>query len=417
MRIALVNQAYPPMISGVSFFIQYLAEGMADRGHDLLVVAASESGVENQSRQDRLEIVRLKSSPNPLRANHHYVSWAYRRLLKILADFRPDVIHLHDASTIGLAGVLAGKKLGIPTALTAHQLPWFVASYMPNVPALKTTVERMLWDYVRWLEANLQALISPTETIADTIQQFSGSRPVVIPNGIDLDRFNPAPAEEGERLRLCSRFALDPDRPVILHVGRLDVDKQVDLVVRAAAQVLDRSNAQLIVAGDGRQREHLIELARRLGIERETRFPGFVSSTGDLPGLYRVADVFVTASEIEVQPLVLLEALASGLPVVAVRATSIPEVVREGVNGHLVKPKDTSALAEGILGLIADPDRARGMGRRGREAATHYSMDVSVEKHETFYASLSARGRNSSAFIRAENLRRLYDRVISTWQN
>jgi len=417
MRIALVSQAYPPMVSGASFFMEYLARGMAARGHEVLVIAASDSGVAKNIREEKLEIVRLKSSPNPLRANHHYVSWAYRKLIQNLTTFKPEVLHLHDASTIGLAGVLAGKKLGIPTVLTAHQLPWFVASYMPHLPALKVRVERMLWDYVRWLEANTQAIISPTQTIANTIEQYSGARPIVIANGIDIGRFHPEPAYAGERIDLCKKYGLDPDRPVILHVGRLDVDKQVNLVVRAAAQVLLGSDAQLVVAGDGRQRENLVELAKRLGIEKETRFPGFVSSTGDLPGLYRVANVFVTASEIEVQPLVLLEALASGLPVVAVRATSIPEVVEDGVNGYLVPPKDTVGLAERMLLLIGDSVMAREMGLRGRVLAIGYSMAISIEKHEAFYASVSARGRFPAAYIRAESLRKFYDRFMNTWQN
>ncbi|HUF39248.1 MAG TPA: glycosyltransferase [Anaerolineales bacterium] len=416
MRIAFINQAYPPMVSGVSFFMEYLAQGMVKRGHDVLVIAASEIGSAKHTRQERLEIVRLRSSPNPLRANHHYVSWAYRRVLRNLMEFKPDVIHLHDSSTIGLAGVLAGKKLGIPTALTAHQLPWFVASYMPNLPSLKVRVERVLWDYVRWLGANVQALISPTETIADTIEQYAGTRPTVIANGIDLERFRPEPAGEHEGEHLCRKYGLDPALPVILHVGRLDVDKQVDLVVRAAAKTLRRSKGQLMVAGDGRQREHLVNLAARLGIGDAAHFPGFVSSTGDLPGLYRLASVFVTASEIEVQPLVLMEAVASGLPVVAVRATSIPEIVADGVNGCLVPPKDTTALADRIVDLIENPELARRMGLRGREISAGYSMDVSVEKHEAFYAALTARGRIPAAFIRAENLRKLYDRVISVWQ-
>jgi glycosyltransferase involved in cell wall biosynthesis len=286
---------------------------------------------------------------------------------------------------------------------------------MPDLPALKDRVERMLWDYFRWLDANTQTLISPTETIAGTIEKFSGRRPAVIPNGINIDRFRPEPLDPGERSRTYTRFDLDPDRPVVLHVGRLDVDKQVDLVIRAAAKVLRQSDAQLVIAGDGRQRDNLEDLARRSGIAQDTRFPGFVSSTGDLPALYRIGNAFVTASEIEVQPLVLLEALASGLPVVAVRATSIPEVVKEGVNGYLVEPKNTDALAERILALIRDPQKAKQMGLHGRSVASAYSMAVSVEKHEAFYANLAAGGRVPSAEIRSENLRKFYDRFIGSW--
>lgn len=417
MKIALVSQAYPPMVSGASIFVQNLATGLAGRGHEILVLAASESGLPTASRQGGLTVVRLKSSPNPLRANQHYVTWAYRRLHTQLAEFRPDVLHLHDATTLGLASMLAGRKLGIPAVLTAHQLPWFVVSYMPDLPALKLTVERVLWDYCRWLDNNLQAMISPTKTIAGTIEQFAGVEPVVIANGIDLDRYSPEPAEQGERERLLRAYGLDPDRPIILHVGRLDVEKQADLVVQAAADVMRQSDAQLLVAGDGRQRDSLVALAEQLGIGASAHFPGFVSAAGDLAGVYRLADVFVTASEIEIQPLVLLEALASGLPVVAVRATSIPEVVIEGVNGHLVPPKDTAAMAARILDLLGDPSRARQMGLHGRSLALEYSIDSSVTKHEALYARLAAHGWNPAGQGGTRQLRKIIDRFRDGMQD
>ena len=127
--------------------------------------------------------------------------------------------------------------------------------------------------------------------------------------------------------------------------------------------------------------------------------------------------MFVTASEIEIQPLVLMEALASGLPVVAANATSIPEIVQDGINGYLVPPKDTGAMAGRILQLIGDSGLGREMGLKGRELAAGYSMEISVEKHEDFYSALAARGRLPARDVRAQNLRKIYDRFINAWQN
>ena len=118
----------------------------------------------------------------------------------------------------------------------------------------------------------------------------------MISNGINLHTFNPDPPDPGERETLCLRYGLDLDLPVVLHVGRLDLDKQVNLVIRASAQAINQVDAQLLIVGDGRQREELNKLCANLGIEKFCHFPGFVETDDDLPGLYRLAAVFVTAS-------------------------------------------------------------------------------------------------------------------------
>ncbi len=184
--------------------------------------------------------------------------------------------------------------------------------------------------------------------------------------------------------------AIDPERPIILHVGRLDTDKRVEIVVRAAAKVMKKIDAQLLVIGDGEHHEGLVNQAQQLGIGKRSHFPGFVSPTGDLPDLYRLATVFATASEIETQGLVLLEALASGLPVVAVDATCIPELVIDGENGFLVSPRDTDAMADRLGTIISNPSLAEQMGRVGCIVVQEHSSTTALNKHEVLYQELHA---------------------------
>jgi 1,2-diacylglycerol 3-alpha-glucosyltransferase len=125
-----------------------------------------------------------------------------------------------------------------------------------------------------------------------------------------------------------------------------------------------------------------------LGIRHLSHFPGFVPATGDLPGLYRLASVFITASEIETQSLVVLEAAATCLPVVAVRTAAAPEVMEDGVNGYLVAPRDIDAMADRLVLLLRDPVEARAMGQAGRAMVERHSLDRSIEAHEELYRSL-----------------------------
>jgi glycosyltransferase involved in cell wall biosynthesis len=178
---------------------------------------------------------------------------------------------------------------------------------------------------------------------------------------------------------------------VIAHVGRIDAEKQVDLVVRAMAQVVRSTDAQLLIVGDGRRREEIIRLCEELGIRDHCRFPGFVAPGGDLSGLYRLSAVFVTASEVETLSSVVLEASASGLPVVAVQASSMPELVQDGTTGYLVAPGDVAAMADRIATLLRHPTQAKGMGHAGRAVAEQHALDKTIEAHERLYRSLASR--------------------------
>ena len=389
MRIAYICQSYPPMISGASLVVQRLAEGMAARDHIVLVMTASERGEAYTEEFNNLKVRRLRAFQNPLRVDQSFSLWDRNRISGEFKEFKPQILHLHDPLSLGMAGLVTAHRLQIPVALTLHQVPRFVSAYLPNVPALQNTVESGLWSYGRWFLQQCEKVIVPSHAIAEEIHSHDIQRPNVISNGVDLHAFNPDPPDPGERETLCLRYGLDPDLPVVLHVGRLDVDKQVNLVIRAVAQAINQVGAQLLIVGDGRQREELIELCANLSIGKICHFPGFVETDDDLPGLYRLAAVFVTASEIETQGLVILEAMASGLPVVAVKATCIPELVQEDVNGYLSQPGELEQMSAQVLRILMSPDRAKEMGRVSRVLTQEHSIDRSIDNHEVLYQSLN----------------------------
>ena len=153
--------------------------------------------------------------------------------------------------------------------------------------------------------AQFDRVVIPSQTIAEEVCAYIHCEPVVISNGIDLSRFSPFQDAPDEEECLCRKYGLDPAAPVLLHVGRLDADKNVELLIRAAAQALDLVEAQLVVAGHGKQRSALQGLCADLGISARTHFLGYIDQEGDLPSLYRMATVFATASEIEIQGTVI----------------------------------------------------------------------------------------------------------------
>ena len=387
MKIAYLCQSYPPMISGAALVVQRLAHGIANAGHEVTVLCASDETRSYKSRSANIDIVHLHSIRNPLRVQQRFVPWSQAEIAANLETFSPDIIHFHDTFLIALSGLQAARRLPHPTAkiITIHQLPWFVSMYLPP---LRKTVEAVLWKYATNLLKSFDEVITPSEMIAEIVRVHASRCPMVISNGIDLECFTPNSQFQGEGEILRRKYQLDPDFPIILFVGRIDPDKQVDLLVRAFAEVLHSVAAQLLIVGSGTCLDKISELTKELQIHHLCHFPGFVSSAGDLPGLYRLSSIFCTTSLVEIQSSVVLEAAATGLPVVAFRSSSMPEFVSDGESGYLVKPQDITAMADRIVWLIQNLQQARAMGQAGLRIVLKHSLKHSIDAHLTLYESL-----------------------------
>lgn len=385
MRIAYLAQSYPPMVSGAAVVAEKLANEMAKRGHQVLVIAASDKDQPYITLQKNLTVLRLRSTYNPLRVGQRFLLLPRRTVLQALDEFQPDVIHSHEPLQMGWLGITYARCAWIPITLTVHQLPGFVASYLPQF--LRPIVEKGLWAYARWLLRRFTSVITPTKSIATFIHQVTGLEMNVISCGLDLQTFHPPLSADVERATR-QKWNLPPRVPIILHVGRLDTDKHADRVIRTAAQTLCHTDAHLLMVGDGRQKKHLIQLCRDLGIEERVHFTGYVSISQGLPDLYRVANVFVTTSEIETQGIVLLEAAASGLPLVAVYATCIPEIVYDGANGYLTQSGDAYAMSMSLTKILTDPRMAACMGRVSRALAEGHPNQETFDEHERIYQKM-----------------------------
>jgi glycosyltransferase involved in cell wall biosynthesis len=286
--------------------------------------------------------------------------WPQHQIETLVQSFQPDIVHLHEPLALGICGLKAAKTIHTPVVLTLHQLPWFVTKYTKSLD-----LEELFWAYGRHALKRYAAHIVPMARIAAVVKQHTGLNSQVIPYGLDLQRFQAIRETQGEAQQLRHKFGLSAHKPIMLHVGRLDVDKNVNYVIEAAARVLQKVDAELLVVGDGRQRQTLLKQCEALQIADRCHFTGFVSSEGDLPAIYRLADLFVTASEIETLGIVLLEAMASACPVVAVKATCIPDLVEDNHSGLLACPKDVSGLADRMIWLLQNPEVAWQMGRKG----------------------------------------------------
>jgi glycosyltransferase involved in cell wall biosynthesis len=234
----------------------------------------------------------------------------------------------------------------------------------------------------------------PTETAALATKALGYDQPItVISNGVDTNRFSPAEGDGDSTSVMELRRSLGLDsRPVILYTGRLDAEKQMDVWLRAVAQLSQQIDVQLVVGGNGAALTGLQKLAAELGLRHRLHFIGYLPDE-IFPDVYRLASIYFITSPVELQSISTLEAVASGLPVVAVRAGALPELVHQGKNGYLVKSGDWSGAAGALLCLLQNEDAARSFGESSRRISARHRLESTIEEYEHF---LCQSGHDSS---------------------
>lgn len=385
MRIAYLTQSYSPMISGAALVVEGLAKAMAKRDHQVLVIAASDMGQSYLIEEGNLTVLRLKSLHNPLRVGQRFLLYPRRSVMKTLQEFEPEMIHVHEPLQLGWLGMEYAEKANIPALLTVHQTPSLVVSYLPNF--LEDYTSHLLWIYARFFSKRFTAIIAPTQTVSKLFTRMTGLSTNTISSGINLAIFHPT-ASSREAIATRQKWNLPSSAPILLHVGRLDVEKRVERVIQAAAKTLAQTDAHLVIIGDGSQKNNLLKLCHELGIAERVHFTGFISVNEGLPEIYRIASLFVTASEIETQGIVLLESAASGLPIVAVHATCIHEIVHDRINGYLAESGHVHGISNAMNLLLENPEEARRMGKASRVFAEKHGMRYTLEAHERLYRDL-----------------------------
>lgn len=200
-------------------------------------------------------------------------------------------------------------------------------------------------------------------------------------NGVDLAKFSPGKAPA----RIYRKYHLPTDRPIVMFIGRLDPEKSLSNVILAFAEVLEAvPEAMLAIIGDGIDRRHLQDLVQSLGLEKAVRFAGRVMPT-DTPDLYRAATVFATASETETQGIVLIEAAATGLPLVAVDAGAVRELCQHKKNGLLCAPGDIDEMADALIRILRDTELRTKLGEYSLKVAQKHDLNRTLARFEEIY--------------------------------
>jgi 1,2-diacylglycerol 3-alpha-glucosyltransferase len=242
---------------------------------------------------------------------------------------------------------------------------------------------------VLWFYNRCDYITAPSRSVFDELGTAKLNRPLfVVSNPIDTDLFAPAPAEDREALQ--ARFGLSG--PTVTYAGRLGPEKNIDVLLHAVAALRDRGVAvELAIAGHGSHEPVLRTLAAALRIDRQVRFFGTLAQD-DLAKLLQISDTFAIMSTSETQSMVLLQAMAAGVPVVAANTRALPEFVGP-TNGVLVDPHDAARLSQALGDLLASPEWRRRLGAGGRLQAEKHGTERISDEWEALYRSVREGGR------------------------
>ncbi len=385
MRIMMFSHGYLPTLSGVTLVVQKIARAMVQRGHQVMVVTASERHLPYHSEDNGVQLHRVWGIPNPTWWEGPIPFILPNSIHRLADQYQPDVIHTHENAL--LSYLLLSVRWDHRPAFIAscYSLPRYATQFLP-LGRLEHVVENLFWKLALGNLNPYERVVFCTRTHErDFITH--GLRPptTVISNGVDIQRYQPhkLPGEA-----IAERYHL-PNGLRILSVGRLMKDKKLDLLIQAMRYVCDNLEAHLLVVGRGSERPRLKTLIHQMGLEPFIHLLGYVPEQ-DLPALYRACDLFAIPSLVEVQSLPALQAAVSGLPIVAANSAALPELVRHGENGLLVSPLTAEGMGKAILAILSQPDEAQKMGQVSLEIGRLHDERLTFQAYDEFYRSLVA---------------------------
>ena len=387
MKIAFFCDAYKPTRNGVAVSASTTAEGLRQRGHEVIIFAPHYRSYKDENetiiRFPAMQWFRAKdfALALPILSSSLVLPLLHRQE-EFFREQNFDVVHTHSPFTIGTIGARWGRKYHVPVIFTFHTLYHRYLHYAP-LPLWYSrpyTIKRV-WRHCTYC----RHIIAPSHAIARRLGFFCPSLPIsVVPTGVRQDKF-----VQGNGAKVRAHYQIAPDEIVLLYVGRIVREKNLDFLLRAVAPLLGQKNqkrVRLMLVGGGPMLAELQKTAAQLGVAGQVICTDFIDAP-QIPDYFAAGDIFVFASRTETQGVSISEALVSGLPCVVVGALGAAEAVTPHENGFVVPP-DENAFRSAVERLIDDPNLRCQMANNARRAAPDLALQKNVDRLEEIYKSV-----------------------------
>jgi len=377
LRIGLFTDTYAPQVNGVSISLQLISEGLKKRGHQVTIFAPRFPGYKDEKASNIIRLPSLKYLNNP--PIYVAVLGTPRSTWKLTRE-NFDVLHAHSPASVGLLAYLTASTKRLPLIYTYHTSITDYTHYIKFVGGTSLIKRAAGWFSKASTDLGDQIIV-PSPKFHRLLLNQKVKQPIsIIPNGIDLSNFQKAQNPGSLRQRL----GIKPDAPILLTVGRMDPEKRLEFIVEAFDLIADRvPNAHLVFAGDGGSRKDVEEKANAIRAKDRIHFLGMVKRA-DLPDILHDATVFLSASTTEVHPISVIEAIASGLPFVAVQDEAFEGMLEDGLNGYAV-PLDVQIFADTLADLLPDRERLGRFSAHSTTLSEKYSIEGQVKTLEKLY--------------------------------
>jgi 1,2-diacylglycerol 3-alpha-glucosyltransferase len=376
LNIGIFTDVYKPVVNGVVTSIENLYKTLLVLNHKIYIFAPEYSGY----RDDDENIYRFKSVSLSSRVNYPLGIPYSRKIFKTINSLNLDIIHCHHPFLIGRVGQYFARKLKIPLVATLHTQ---YEEYVHYVPFNKYLVQKIALLALKDFSNKCDLLIIPAESRKKQLRNYGISSSIkVIPNSIELKKFSNL---NGKKVR--DKYCISPEENLLLFVGRIAREKNIDFLLDCFKEVCkEYSNVKLLLVGDGPESYRLGHMVKQSDFAQRIIFTGEIPYK-DIGDYYGAADLFVSTSMTEVHPVVLLEAMASGLPVVAVKSVGYSDTIRHEIDG-LLCDENVKEFSKSVLFLLNDISARKLMGQRAEERVKDFSLDIITEEIIEAYLSL-----------------------------
>lgn len=380
MKILFISDVYFPRINGVSTSIEIFRHELRALGHTVHMIAPDYLGFSS----DESEIMRVPSRQVPFDPEDRMMklNWVMAHIEK-LGNEKYDIIHIQTPFIAHYLGIKLSRLLDIPCVETYHTFfEGLLHHYIRFLPRfmLRSAVKRL----ARHQGHSLDGMVVPSHSMMEILRNYGvTTHTEVIPTGLEPESFLPGDGDEFRK-----KYGVTQDRPMLLFVGRLSHEKNISFLLHVTARVKkDVPEILFLIAGGGPAREGLEHETNRLGLTDNVMFIGYLDRHTELNSCYHSADIFIFSSQNETQGLVLLEAMAQGVPVVSTAEMGTREILREGAGVWIAK-EELDDFSGKVIKMLGDVNVRAKLGEGGREYAHGWSADKQAERMLNFYQSV-----------------------------
>ena len=385
MRIGMMADAYKPHVSGITNYISLTKRFLEKAGYEVYVFTFGGGDYQD----DESNIIRTRGMPL-VDTGLYFSARHSSQAQKLLRNM--DLIHVHHPFTSGQLAIRYCRAQGIPLIFTNHtRYDLYAHAYLPMVP--DALGDAFLRAYLPSFCKACDLVIAPSPGLKDVLINLGVEASIeVIPNGVDIKPFQ---SVEGSIPR--NELGFKEEDIILTYMGRIGPEKNLPFLLRAFAGIAGAyDNVGLLIIGDGADRENLEDRVRIMGISDRVHFTGMIPYP-DLPAYMSVADAFVTASVTEVHPLSVIEAMASGLPVVGIQSPGVGDTIDDGVTGFLAPEEDLAAFTAKLSRMVTDHEARQKMSQQAIDTSKIYSIEnttqIMIDRYQKLYLDYAGRKR------------------------